>query len=112
MSRPNRKNQQIIVSMLINLNELKKNSLNDSHYDIVPKLDYFIKNKYLTDGKYKFKTKEKYNRVVLKAKDFVTKVIEKNQEDYWNRAIFYCPNHTEYSEIGIIDFFELLFEKL
>lgn len=55
---------------------------------------------------------EKPKTIVEVARRFVKKIKETQQVEFYNCAIYYYPQQTQRSEIGVIDYLELLFTKL
>mgnify|MGYP003352926334 CR=1 FL=1 len=110
--------QSQIISMVTSLVEMKlmeemsKNK--DERFCIVETVNFKEKTR---QDEYGFIEsyiilKEKPKEIVNVAKRFVDEIKKNNQVEFYNRAMYYYPHHTMNCEIGIIDYFELLFKKL
>lgn len=110
--------QSQIISMVTSLVEMKlmeKFSANkDERFCIVEDVNFVEKQRKDQFGfnESYIELKEKPKKIVEIAKNFVEDVKKNNQVDFYNRAMYYYPHQTMYSEVGIIDYFELLFKKL
>lgn len=110
--------QSQIISMVTSLVEMKlmeKFSANkDERFCIVKDVNFVEKQRKDQFGfnESYIELKEKPKKIVEIAKKFVEDVKKNNQVDFYNRAMYYYPHQTMCSEIGIIDYFELLFKKL
>lgn len=51
-------------------------------------------------------------QVVEKAKEFVLNAQKNTRIEYWNRAVYYYPSLSNFSEIGVVDYLECLIKKV
>lgn len=110
--------QSQIIHIVTNLvdNKVLENfqQVPDERFTIIEdvKFKYKIRTNEFGYKEYYMVLTEKPKQIVEVAKRFVERIKETQQVEFYNRAMYYYPTHNEGCEIGVIDYFELLFKRL
>jgi pyruvate formate-lyase activating enzyme-like uncharacterized protein len=106
--KQNKKYQKEIIETMLNLNNLKKNLGSYSIFSNIEEIETKQKN---YKNVYK-RINENPKIIVNKAKYFIEKTNNNNEEKSFNKAIHYCSKFSDYTEVGCIEYLKILFQKL